>query len=55
MFTDTNLNFNFSNIASQQYSTSDYKGTVYQNEATIVSSPARRSEVSPIQINVSTN
>lgn len=40
-----------SNLVSQNNS-NDYKGAVYQNE-TSISSPARRSEVSPIQNHVS--
>lgn len=40
-----------SNLVSQSTS-NDYKGAVYQNE-TSISSPARRSEVSPIQNHVS--
>lgn len=40
-----------SNLVSQNTS-NDYKGAVYQNE-TSISSPARRSEVSPIQNHVS--
>lgn len=40
-----------SNLVSQNNS-NDYKGAVYQNESSI-SSPARRSEVSPIQNHVS--
>lgn len=50
-------NKNYSgNIILQQHSTTDYKGAVFQNEATTtttISSPARRSEISPIQIHVS--
>jgi hypothetical protein len=41
----------YSNSVSQNTS-NDYKGAVYQNE-TNISSPARRSEVSPIQNHVS--
>lgn len=41
----------YSNLVSQNNS-NDYKGAVYQNE-TSISSPARRSEVSPIQNHVS--
>jgi hypothetical protein len=41
----------YSNLVSQNTS-NDYKGAVYQNE-TNISSPARRSEVSPIQNHVS--
>ncbi|KAL7016537.1 hypothetical protein ACKWTF_010049 [Chironomus riparius] len=35
--------------SSSQHSSNDYKSAVYQNEGNNISSPARRSEVSPIQ------
>lgn len=39
--------------SSSQHSSNDYKSAVYHNEGTNISSPARRSEVSPIQYHVS--
>ena len=52
MFLNSISNECFSNLVSQN-TPNDYKGTLYQNEPNITS-PARRSEVSPIQNHVST-
>lgn len=49
------LSENYDTCSSSQHSSNDYKGAVYQNEGNNISSPARRSEVSPIQYHVSMN
>lgn len=45
-------NLNSGNVISQHIP-NDHKGAVFQNETTSISSPARRSEISPIQNHVS--
>ena len=43
---------NSGNVISISHIPNDYKGVVFQNETTSISSPARRSEISPIQNHV---